>query len=256
MDKINKFWPIILGVAIVAIVLMFYQFLASRLEAPNFSSIENVEERQETFFKYFGRSTQQLNAQIMGDRKKIIKMAKSQSAISTQAQAGWLKARAALYGVTGDISPAFFEEVLKRVDGLPPALVLPQAALESGWGTSRYAVEGNNFFGQKCTGKGCGMVPEDRAPGQKFEMAVFDTPFESVNAYIFNINTHDAYAQLRDIRASLRKNNQPLSGEVLAEGLGGASEMGSDYYIREIRTIIRTNRLDETYGFLAEPSQK
>ena len=253
MDKINKLWPVILGGAILLIVLMVYQFLASRLEAPDFASIQNIEERKETFFKYFGRSTQQLNAQIMGDRKKIEKLAKSPSTISTQA--GWLKARAALYGVTGDISPAFFEEVLKRVDGLPPALVLPQAALESGWGTSRYSAEGNNFFGQKCFGKGCGMVPKDRAPGQKFEMATFDTPFESVNAYIFNINTHDAYAQLRDIRARLRKNGQPLTGEALAEGLGAYSETGSDY-IREIRGLIRTNRLDETYGFLSERSGK
>lgn len=249
MDKIEKYWPVILGVAILAIVLIFYQFLAGRLEAPDFVSIQNIEERKETFFKHFGRSTQQLNAQIMGDRKKIEKLAANPSTITTQA--GWLKARAALYGVTGDISPAFFEAVLKRVDGLPPGLVLPQAALESGWGTSRYAVEGNNFFGQKCTGKGCGIVPEDRAPGQKFEMAKFDTPFESVNAYIFNINTNDAYAQLRDIRASLRKNGQPLTGEALVEGLGAYSEMGSDY-IREIRGLIRANHLDETYGLLSE----
>jgi len=253
MDRINKLWPVILGVAVLAIVLIFYQFLASRLEAPNFASIENVEERKETFFKYFGRSTQKLNAQIMGDREKIEKLAASPSTITTQA--GWLKARAALYGVTGDLSPAFFEEVLKRVDGLPPGLVLPQAALESGWGTSRYAVEGNSFFGQKCTGKDCGMVPNDRAPGQKFEIATFATPFESVNAYIFNINTHDAYAQLREIRAQLRKNGRQVTGYALAEGLGHYSEKGSDY-IREIRAMIQANGLDETYGLLSERSQK
>jgi len=253
MDKLNKFWPVILGVAIIAIVLMAYQFLASRLEAPDFASIQNVAERKETFLKYFGRSTQQLNAAILGDRKKIKKLAAAPSTISTQA--GWLKTKAAQYGVSGDISPTFFEELLKRVDGLPPALVLPQAALESGWGTSRYAAEGKNFFGQKCFGKGCGMVPENRPPGQKFEMATFDTPFDSVNAYIFNINTHDAYAQLRDIRARLRKSDQPLTGQALAEGLGAYSELGTDY-IQKIRAMIRENQLDETYGLIAERPEK
>lgn len=249
MDKINKFWPVILGVAIVLIVLMIYQFLKIRLEAPDFVDIEDVQERQEAFLDYFGRTTQKLNAAIMRERKKIEKFAANPATIG--AQTGWLKARAALYGVKGDISPAYFEEILKRVDVLPPALVLPQAALESGWGTSRFATEGNNFFGQKCFGKGCGIVPKDRAPGQKFEMAVFDTPFDSINAYIFNINSHEAYAQLRSIRARVRKSGKPLTGQALVEGLGAYSENGADY-IREIQSMIRHYRLDEVYGILPE----
>ncbi|MCP3953135.1 MAG: hypothetical protein GY697_13095, partial [Desulfobacterales bacterium] len=193
------------------------------------------------------------NAQIMGDREKIEKLAADPTGISTQA--GWLKSRAALYGVTGNISPAFMEEVLRRVDAIPPGLVLPQAALESGWGTSRFAVEGNNFFGHKCFHKDCGLVPLDRSLGQKFEMATFDTPFDAVNAYIFNINTHDAYAQLREIRARLRKNGQPVTGYALAEGLDHYSEKGLDY-IREIRAMIQTNHLDEKYGLLSERSER
>jgi Bax protein len=253
MDRINKLWPAILGVGVLLIVMIAYQFLASRLEAPNFASIENATERQEVFFKYFGRSTQQLNAQIMGDREKIEKLAASPSTISTQA--GWLKSRAALYGITGDISPAFFDALLSRADVVPPGLVLPEAALASGWGTSYEAIEGNNFFALKCFQKNCGLVPRDRAPGQTFEMATFDTPYDSVNNYIFNLNTKDNYAQLRKIRAQLRKTGQPLTGYALAEGLGGALEKDSDY-VRKVRDMIRTNHLDETYGLLPESSRK
>jgi Bax protein len=249
MDKINKYWPIILGIGVILIVLMLYQFLKIRLEAPDFAAIQDVKERQKTFFDYFARTTQQVNKSVMGDRKKFEKLAANPNNLSTKA--GWLKARAALYGVKGDISPAFFEELFRRVDVVPPALILPQAALESGWGTSRFASEGNNFLGQKCFHKGCGMVPKDRSPGQTFEMATFDTPYDSVNEYMWNINTHDAYAPLRDIRAQLRKSGRPITGMALAEGLKAYAENGTDY-IRDIQALIKAHRLDETYGLLPE----
>lgn len=249
MDKANKYWPIILGVAVIAIVLMVYQFLRIRLDGPDFTDIKDVKERQEAFFDYFGRTTQKINASIMGDREKFEKLAANPNDLSTKA--GWLKTRAALYGVKGDISPDFFEELFRRVDVVPPALVLPQAAIESGWGTSRFAREGKNFLGQKCFNKGCGIVPKDRAPGQTFEMATFDTPYDSVNEYMWNLNTHDAYAPLRNIRAQLRKSGKPITGMAMAEGLKGYSENGADY-IRDIQTMIRTYKLDETYGLLPE----
>ena len=244
MDKLNKLWPVILTVAILLIVMMVYQFLRIHLEAPDFASLKDVTERKETFLNYFNRSIQKLNGAITEDREKIEQLASSQSL--SGAKRNWLKAIAAQYDVSGDISPAFFERLLSRIDALPPALGLAQAALESGWGTSRYAVEGNSFFGQKCFREGCGIVPKGRAPGQKFEFAIFDTPFDSVNAYIFNINTNDAYAKLRDIRARIRKSGAPLTGYELTEGLDYYSEEGSDY-AEEIRAIIRSNHLDERY---------
>ena len=252
MDKLNKLWPVILTFAIIAIVLMLYQFLKIHLEAPDFASIKNIEERKETFFNYFCTSTQKLNAAILGDRERIEKLAADPSVGNTQIS--WLKTKAAQYGVTGDVSPAFFERVLSRVDALPPALVSVQAALESGWGTSHFAVDGNNFLGQKCFHKDCGIVPEGRSPGQTYEMETFDTPFDSINAYMFNINTHDAYQKLRDIRARIRKSGKQMTGYELAGGLEHYSEKGMDY-IRKIRGMIRANHLDEKYGIRAEAPQ-
>ncbi len=244
MDKLNKFWPIILGVAVIIIVLILFQFLRIHLEAPDFASIKDVTERKETFLTYFDRSIRKLNNAVAGDREKIELLASSRD--FSGGRLDWLKSKAAQYEVAGDFSPAFFDRLLSRVDVLPPALILAQTALESGWGTSRYAVEGNNFFGQKCFQEDCGIAPTDPAPGQKFEFMPFETPFDSVNAYMFNLNTHDAYAQLRAIRARMKKNGEPVTGYGLAEGLAHYSESGQGY-VREIRNIIRSNHLDETY---------
>jgi len=247
MDKINKLWPVILAVAIVAIVLLVYQFLKIRLEAPDFAGIEDVQKRQAVFFDYFGHSTQKINAAIMRDREKLEKLAANPADLGTKE--GWLKALGSHYGVNGEVTPAFFSELLRRMDVLPPALVLTQAALESEWGTSRFATEGNNFFGEKCFDKGCGIAPRDLPPGQTFEMATFDTPFDSTNKYILDINTDPAYAKLRSIRAQLRKNGRPITGRALAEGLESNSENDAAF-IRKVKAMIADYKLDETYGLL------
>lgn len=244
MNKLNKLWPVILTLAIIAVVLMGFQFIRLRLEAPDFVSITDAQERRETFFNYFNRKIQKLNRKVLEDREKIEQLAAIQSL--SDEKRNWLKAKAAQYGVSGEFSPDFFERLLSHVDALPPALVLTQGALESDWGTSRYVVEGNNFFGQKCFYKDCGIAPKNQTPGQKFEFLVFAGPFDSVNAYMFNINTHEAYAKLRAIRAEIRKNGETVTGYKLAGGLEHYSERGPDY-VREIRTFIRSNRLDETY---------
>ncbi len=252
MDKLNKLWPVILSVAILAIVLIFYQFLKIHLEAPDFTAMTDVTERKKTFLTYFNRSLQKLNAAVLKDRVKIERLASGPA--PSGAALEWLKETAAHYNVSGEISPAFFDRILSRMDILPPALVLAQGALESGWGTSRYAVEGNNFFGQKCFHEDCGIAPEGRGPGQKFELAYFDTPFDALNAYMFNLNTHDAYEQLRSIRARMRKSGEPLTGYGLAEGLARYSENGQDY-VGAVRNIIRSNNLDKTYPVQIETPQ-
>ena len=119
MDKLNKLWPVILTVAIILIVMMLYQFLRIHLEAPDFASLKDVTERKETFLNYFNRSIQKLNGAITEDREKIEQLASSQSL--SGAKRNWLKAIAAQYDVSGDISPAFFERLLSRIDALPPA---------------------------------------------------------------------------------------------------------------------------------------
>lgn len=135
--------------------------------------------------------------------------------------------------------------LLHRVDILPPSLVLAQAAAESGWGTSRFAREGNNLFGQRTYKAGNGMVPANRPAGEIHEVKRFGSLFESVRSYMRNLNTHNAYREFRELRARLRRGDQPLNGITLASGLDAYS-IRNNIYIDYIQSIIRSNDLART----------
>jgi len=132
--------------------------------------------------------------------------------------------------------------LLRRVDTIPPALVLAQAANESAWGSSRFARMGNNLFGMWSFKPGSGIVPEDRPDGAIYEVRRFSSLYESIRSYMNNLNRHGAYRKLREIREGLRKANQPVTGIALAQGLAKYSQRGDDY-IREIQAMIRQNKL-------------
>ncbi len=138
----------------------------------------------------------------------------------------------------------FFTELLTRVDVLPPSLVLAQSANESAWGTSRFAREGNNFFGQWCFTRGCGMVPRARGEGAVHEVEAFPDAVVSVRSYLRNLNSHGMYQQLRDLRAGQRQKQEPVTGVLLAGGLKGYSSRG-DEYIKELVAMINFNRLEQ-----------
>jgi Bax protein len=131
-----------------------------------------------------------------------------------------------------------------RVNIIPPAMALAQAAKESGWGTSRFASDGNNYFGQWCYKPGCGLIPKARKTGKSHEVAVFNSAKESVQAYMHNINTHQAYDELRAIRAKLQKTGKPLSGLDLLQGLHAYSERGQ-IYVKELESMIQFNQLEK-----------
>lgn len=133
--------------------------------------------------------------------------------------------------------------LLRRIDIVPADLALAQAALESAWGTSRFAVEGNNYFGHWCFVKGCGLVPLNRPAGALHEVARFSSPAESVRRYMHNLNSHPRYTELRLIREAARQNNRSFTGSDLAAGLEGYSELGTEY-IDMVRSLIRHNQFD------------
>ncbi len=130
-------------------------------------------------------------------------------------------------------------ELYLRVDGLPPALVATQAAIESAWGQSRFAKQGNNYFGHQCYTPGCGMKPK-KNKNKSVEVRRFDTVGDSVAAYYQNINTHKAYRKLRRIRFDLRNSNKPLTAKELIPTLGNYSELGKKY-LRILRSVFRSN---------------
>ena len=130
-------------------------------------------------------------------------------------------------------------ELYLRVDGLPPALVATQAAIESAWGQSRFAIEGNNYFGHQCYAQGCGIKPKG-STSKNLEVRRFDTVGDSVAAYYQNINTHKAYRKLRQVRLDLRTSNEPLSTKALIPTLDSYSELGKRY-LKILRSVFRSD---------------
>jgi len=136
------------------------------------------------------------------------------------------------------------EELLYRVDIIPAGLALGQAAYESGYGTSRFATQGNSLFGQ-WTYKGDGLKPREQRTSVKGDHRIkaFEWPFDSVRGYFINLMSHPAYEDFRRLRAELRAAGEPLSSLRLADGLVRYSERGREY-VDSLKGIIRVNRLD------------
>jgi len=233
---------------------------------PDFSRYADVAERKEAFFGYFLPLVKEANAEILKDRARLLRirgrlvLAEKRAAKKGKTahvhvrgrEARWLRRLAEDYEIdmseekAGAARPRrfdqdFVDEVLLRVDGVPPSLALAQAANESAWGTSRFARQGNNFFGLRST-DGSGLVPKRRARGAAFRVAAYATPRESVRAYIETLNTQLAYRRLWEIRAEDRRQGRKPSGLRLANGLQSYSERG-ETYVRLIQSMIRTNGL-------------
>ncbi|WP_127478037.1 glucosaminidase domain-containing protein [Sulfurivermis fontis] len=152
---------------------------------------------------------------------------------------------AELYRVPGDLNdPVVREILLRRVDEVPAALVLAQAANESAWGTSRFAREANNLFGLWTYKKDLGMVPAQRMEGARHYVRVFPDLRSSVRVYLFNLNIGHAYVDMRRARAALRLAGAAFDAEHLAAGLLRYSERGAEY-VAEIQRMIRSNGLGQ-----------
>jgi len=143
----------------------------------------------------------------------------------------------------GDELGELIDKLLLRVDIVPASLALGQGAYESGYGTSRFAREGNALFGQWTYG-GKGMQPlEKRASKGDYGVAAYAWPLDSVWSYMINLNTHNAYSELRNKRAELRRSTKPVTGQALVGTLSKYSERGMEY-VNTLSSIMRVNELD------------
>lgn len=202
----------------------------------------NVSEKKANFFAYLQPLIIEANADVLAHRKQVLDIQSQLSSLNSR-QVTSLATLLKTYRVDSKLSLEEQVQALNiKVNTIPAALVLAQAANESAWGTSRFAKEGNNFFGQWCFSKGCGIVPNSRNSGASHEVASFENPLDSVKSYIRNLNSHPTYALVRTLRQQAIENNQTVSGEVLAQGLIGYSERGEEY-VKEIQSMIRYNKL-------------
>lgn len=155
---------------------------------------------------------------------------------------------AELYRVRGDLNDAGVRQILlKRMDEVPAALALAQAANESAWGTSRFAREANNLFGLWTYDKTQGLAPLQRKPGTRHYVRRFADLRSSVRTYLHTLNVGRAYVELRGLRAEMRAADEALDPLRLAGGLRRYSERGMAY-VQEIRAVIRLNALEQLGG--------
>lgn len=201
---------------------------------PDFAAIKQVRKRKKAFFEFIHEQVDVRNQEILALRARIE---------ANEVDDDELMVLAKRYRIKSDDPATIRQRLLIKVDALPPSLVLAQGAMESAWGTSRFAVEGNNYFGQWCFRPGCGLVPESRPEGKKHEVRLFQTPQASVNSYMRNLNSHPAYRDLRAARAQLRAENKRLNGCYLAQGLEHYSEEGFRY-VESLKQLIRVNKLE------------
>lgn len=210
-------------------------------------SMERAEQRKRMFVKTILPLVLKANAAIRTDRKRLLKLAESAEGNPENLSDGaryWLSQLAERYQLDG----IDFAALKRRVDVIPASLAIAQAANESGWGTSRFARQGNALFGQWTWDASEGIRPKELQAGKgNYAVRRFETLGESVTAYMHNLNTHSAYAPMRKKRASLRSAGQPLSGPALAGGLTRYSQRG-DAYVKEIRGMISYNAFDRYDG--------
>ncbi|RUO38359.1 peptidoglycan hydrolase [Aliidiomarina shirensis] len=209
---------------------------------PDFGAISDIPTRKIEFFSYLLPAINEQNAHILKQRAQIERLQQKfeRGEALTAKEQRWLNNLASFYRVNAASEADRFATLLRRVDIIPDTLVLIQAANESGWGTSRFAADARNFFGQWCWTEGCGLVPASRGEGQIHEVREFNSVTESVRSYIRNLNTHDAYQDLRQIRAELRQASLPITAQPLTHGLMSYSERGEDYIV-ELNQMIRVN---------------
>ena len=197
---------------------------------PSFDSIESTVVRKEVFFNYLLPVIHKKNAEIVALRNAISNNELNDNQLNDLAK----KYR---------VETPSKEELLKVIDILPPSLVLAQAANESDWGRSRFAKDFNNYFGIWCFTKGCGVIPKDRDEDATHEVASFNSLEDCIDYYVLNINRSYAYEDLRLMRKNQRESLQPITGTLLAQGLGNYAFPG-DEYIESIQTLINFNQLE------------
>jgi Bax protein len=193
--------------------------------AADLTEIQDLERRKRLFLRVLLPIVLRENAQIARYRARI--------------QAGGGEELYAKYNVKQGHKTA----LLRRVDTVPPALVLAQAAIESGWGTSRFLREANNLFGHRTNKKNVAGLAPTGGDGT-FKVTHYKSLSGSVWSYIHNLNTHSAYAEFRKGREAARAEGRELSAHELAANLTSYSELGADYVSR-VRTVIAANRLND-----------
>ena len=199
--------------------------------------IENTKKRKDLFIQIILPLVIKENNNIKLDRKKLFGILNKSK--NTKSEKNWLNSKFKQYGVVNkDLS------TLKiRMDEIPVSMAIAQAAKETGWGTSRFALEGNALFGQ-WTWSGEGIKPSNADTESTHKIMKFKILQASVRAYQRNLNTHSSYKNFRSARAELRDEGKELDSMILTEYLDKYAEIGKEY-VKVLQQIIKQNNLTD-----------
>jgi len=207
------------------------------------ATVQDVQLKKSLFFRTMLPLIVAENQGLVAARTKAQELFAKPVDEVTDVEWQWLGTMAELYRVYGLLDePKLQAKLLRRLDVIPPELVLAQAANESAWGTSRFTKLANNLFGQWTYKESEGIVPLDRPEGAKYAVRKFATVDASVRGYLYNLNTNPAYKKLRMLREEMRNEGSELDASVMAGGLLAYSARG-EAYIEELRSMMRSNRL-------------
>ena len=199
--------------------------------------IENTQKRKEFFIQIILPLILKENNNIKLDRIRLFSIINKSN--NSALEKKWLDKKYKQYGV-----PSKDLTILKiRMDEIPVSLAIAQAAKETGWGTSRFAQEGNALFGQ-WTWSGEGLKPKDSDKNEGHKVMRFNVLQASVRAYQRNLNTHSSYRAFRSARAQLRDKGKPLDSLILAKYLDEYAQTG-DQYVEVLQKIIKQNNLKD-----------
>lgn len=215
-------------------------------------SLNEIKRKKQLFFSAVLPLVLRANEKVARERVKLVRFRDrvQDGARLRPVERQWLLKLADRYGLDADddeIDSTFFSKLLPRVDEIPVSLALAQAAVESGWGSSRFARHGNALFGQRAWKEKAGIVPKERSSGEKHVVRKYDSLLSSVASYVHNLNSHRSYRDFRLRRAALRTAGMPLDGRVLAGGLLSYAEIGREY-VDTLRRVIIKNRLEDFEG--------
>jgi Bax protein len=212
------------------ILVIFLNIIKADGLSDEYYKITNTAKMKNEFFSFIKKMAILENTYILADRQYI-----KNNFDKNTTRMNLIKKR---YSIKDN---AKLEDYLYTIDIIPTSMVITQAALESGWGKSRFFKKAKNIFGQ-WTWSGKGLTPSGRDPGKKHKIAIFPTYQKSVNAYMINLNKSWAYKKLRELRSKQRALNQKILGSVLADGLVNYSQK-KEAYVKSVKNFIRQNKL-------------
>lgn len=210
----------------------------------DFAADPQVLRRKDVFIKVMLPLVLLSNESTLADRAHMLQLISRLDkglAVTTTNQL-WLNRLAERF----ETAPDDFPTLRYRIDAIPPSLAIAQAALETGWGTSRFSHQGNALFGEWTFGDSRGIVPAARGAQQDHKIRAFDNLLHSVLAYMDNLNSHPAYRDFRAQRAQKRAYGNAVNGRELARFLSAYG--GDTAYVDKVRTVINANRLQHFDG--------